>query len=120
MLRGWFALSVVLTLLVRSCAQRTASTDLAPPDVPSAGDTGLSERIERVESGLIGLTDEGRILSDQGMSLHARMRHHHVPGVSIAVINNARIVQLNVTEHTRCPRRPGLPFRISSGNPQSC
>jgi CubicO group peptidase (beta-lactamase class C family) len=59
--------------------------------VPPAGDTELRARIERVENGLIALNEEGQVLSNKVMALDARMRHHDVPGVTIAVINNYEI-----------------------------
>jgi hypothetical protein len=61
---------------------------LAPTNTPAAEGTDLSARIERVESGLIGLTKDGQVLSDKPMMLAERMKHYNVPGASIAVIND--------------------------------
>jgi CubicO group peptidase (beta-lactamase class C family) len=50
--------------------------------------TAPDPSINRVEHGLLPFTT---IEGDQGYSLTDRMAHYHVPGVSIAVIENARI-----------------------------
>lgn len=52
----------------------------SPPD--------LDERIDRVENGLLSNYDTS---PSQGMNILDRMKHHKVPGVSIAVINDYQV-----------------------------
>lgn len=77
----------LLAFLLSNCAQPTVS----PTMTPTEDSTGHSLRIERVENGLIGLTESGQVLSDQPLKLAERMVHYNVPGVSIAVINDFQL-----------------------------
>jgi CubicO group peptidase (beta-lactamase class C family) len=54
--------------------------------------TGLDERIQKVERGLIPFTKNGRVRWLAKKGLDARMKHYGVPGVSIAVIDDYEIV----------------------------
>jgi CubicO group peptidase (beta-lactamase class C family) len=85
--KRWSLAWVLLALLLSSCAQPAVS----PTERPTEDRTGLSPRIERVENGLIGLTESGQVLSEEPMTLAERMAHYNVPGVSIAVINDYQI-----------------------------
>ena len=53
-------------------------------------DASLAARIRRVETGLLpAVTLRGQPI--RGMTLAERMRHHHTPGLSVAVIDDGRI-----------------------------
>jgi len=64
--------------------------DPATPEPRSAA-PGLEARIQRVEDGLGVLDEDSQTLLDEWATLTARMAHYHVPGVSIAVIDNFKI-----------------------------
>lgn len=51
----------------------------------------LEARIQRVEDGLAILSEDGQILLDEKATLAERMAYYHVPGVSIAVIDDFKI-----------------------------
>jgi CubicO group peptidase (beta-lactamase class C family) len=66
-----------------------AACDAAPPRV-AAAPSDPSSPVERVEHGLI---PETRVKGERaGWSIEERLRSHHIPGVSIAVIHDYRVV----------------------------
>ncbi|MFN2397918.1 MAG: serine hydrolase domain-containing protein [Gemmatimonadaceae bacterium] len=69
---------------------------LAAPPTPLAAqrqqrDTLLSARIARVEQGLLPGVFSISGTPDSGYAITDRMRYHHVPGVSIAVVDRGKI-----------------------------
>ena len=75
--------AIALVLLLVSCGQPTATV---PPTISE-----LDERIQRVENGLIRVSEDGQIMWEEKMTLAERMEYYEVPGVSIAVINNFEV-----------------------------
>lgn len=86
-----FFLLILLVLSVSNCARPGAPPVQAPTDIAVMPASVLSERIQRVESGLISVTESGQIHWDTRASIAERMQHYGVPGVSIAVINDYQI-----------------------------
>ncbi len=87
MTKRWSFALALLAFLLSHCAPPPVS----PTKTPTQVRTGLNPRIERVENGLIALSESGQVLSDKQMTLAERMEHYNVPGVSIAVINEFQI-----------------------------
>jgi CubicO group peptidase (beta-lactamase class C family) len=83
--------SVLCSLLLTSCAQPAASPAPTPTDTLIAPATELSQRVQRVESGLIPVTEDGEIRWGTREGIAERMAFYHVPGVGIAVINDYEI-----------------------------
>lgn len=76
---------MALTLLLTSCAQPAASPT-----------PNLNERIQSVENGLLPAEGWGIVAgnfpdTNETMSMAERMAYYHVPGVSIAVVNDYEI-----------------------------
>jgi CubicO group peptidase (beta-lactamase class C family) len=86
-----FFLLILLVLSVTNCALPGGSPAQVPADVAVIPPSVLSERIDRVESALIPVTESGQIHWDTRASIAERMQHYGVPGVSIAVINDYQI-----------------------------
>ena len=76
----------LLLAFVVGCA-----TKFRPTSLPAAttADAETTRHIDRIEHGLFTGT---RIAGEQGLSLDERMKARHVPGFSIAVIRNFKIV----------------------------
>src|SRR5262245_63194761 len=76
----------LLTLAALSLNACRASWDAAPV---AAQETGVAERIQHVENGLLpAIMIKGQTTA---MRLAERMSHYKVPGLSVAVINDGRI-----------------------------
>jgi CubicO group peptidase (beta-lactamase class C family) len=79
-----------LALLLSGCGQPAASPP-PPTDTPVALATERSQRIQRVESGLIPLTEDREVRWGTRDGIAERMAFYHVPGIGIAVINDYQI-----------------------------
>ena len=78
-----------LLLIAISCILLVGCNRAAPSPVPEVDlPESIQGRIQRVENGLIAVTLTGEIVDDEPLTLTERMAYHHVPGVSIAVIEN--------------------------------
>lgn len=79
---------LLTTALVLAALFVASLTALESPQL--AQSLKVSDRIERIENGLIpGIVIKGR--PEVKMRLSDRMKHHNVPGVSVAFINNHQI-----------------------------
>jgi CubicO group peptidase (beta-lactamase class C family) len=80
------AAALTLTLLLGGCKQPTG-TPASEADLSSS----VQKRIQRVENGLIAVTEDRELDLGNPRTLAERMEHYGVPGVSIAVINNCQL-----------------------------
>jgi CubicO group peptidase (beta-lactamase class C family) len=85
--RRWYCALILLTVLA-GCAPAEAPPTPTPVPTPA---TALEQRIQRVEKGLLPMTEAGEIQWDQSATLAERMAHYGVPGVGVAVINDYQI-----------------------------
>ena len=68
------------------------STQVLPSTTPPAViSPEIEQRRQRVENGLVQVTQDGQVSWEEKYSILERMQHYGVPGVSIAVINDNRI-----------------------------
>jgi CubicO group peptidase (beta-lactamase class C family) len=80
-----------LASLLGGCGQPAAPPPPPPTDTPVSLATGRSQRIQRVESGLIPVTEDREVRWGTREGIAERMAFYHVPGVGIAVINDYQI-----------------------------
>jgi CubicO group peptidase (beta-lactamase class C family) len=83
-----FLCTMIILILLTSCAPALPTPTPTPVLTP---DTPLEQRIARVESGLVPMSQDGQISWGTSASLAERMAFHSVPGVSVAVMNDYQI-----------------------------
>ena len=80
--------AVVILMLLSGCAPGPPAPT---PTLASTSATSLEQRIHRVESGLVPMSEDGQISWCTSASLAERMNVYSVPGVSVAVMNDYQI-----------------------------
>jgi len=90
--------AVLLISLATGCGQPadsatviTVTPSMAATDSTIASSSEVDERTQRVENGLIPISEDGRLDWDGIASIAERMEYYNVQGLSIAVINDYRI-----------------------------
>jgi CubicO group peptidase (beta-lactamase class C family) len=98
MLRMRILWAVLLISLATGCGQPadsatviTVTPSMAATDSTIASSSEVDERTQRVENGLIPISEDGRVDWDGIASIAERMEYYNVQGLSIAVINDYRI-----------------------------
>jgi CubicO group peptidase (beta-lactamase class C family) len=89
---------VLLSLVPILCCLAVCMSAPAFADTPAASSSVHSvdrERVQRIENGLLpAIVVNGQ--QNRGMNLAERMRHHKVPGVSIAFFSGGKILWTRV------------------------
>ena len=98
MLRINILWTVLLIFLATGCGQpadpptvTTATPNIVATDITITTSSNVDERVQRVENGLIPISENGQIDWDENSSIAERMEYYNVQGLSIAVINNNQI-----------------------------
>ena len=80
--------ALIIVTLLNGCAPHVPTPTPTPVPAPA---TSLEQRIQRVEAGLVPMSEDGQIAWGQSAALADRLAHYGVPGVGVAVIRDYQI-----------------------------